>query len=603
MKGGKIVVHTYSDTWSLNEFFEGGSDSEEFATHLNSTAKNIDAFRTKVELWNPKDVHNGVAELVKVIQEFENVAKQIRQAGAFVSCLQAQNTKDKKATELKAKVTELSANFQNVLLEFDVKLTTINEDDWSTIMEDTFLKTLRFVLDERRERAAEKLSAKEEALITSLSTDGYHGWSQMYDLLVSSIKIPFKVNGEVKHLSVGQAANQFSNGDREVRKRMFVEWEKAWESKSDFFAKTLNHLSGFRLNTYNLRGWDDVLKEPLDINRMNKETLDAMWSAISANKQPFVQFLNRKAELLGLDKLSWYDLDAPLGKTSSKMTYQEGAEFIIDHFSKFGSEMADFAQMAFENNWIEAEDREGKAPGGFHTFFPESSQSRIFMTYSGTPSNVSTLAHELGHGFHTYAMRDLHLLNRNYAMNVAETASTFAEMIVADAALKRASTKEERIALLEDKIQRSVALLMNIHARFLFETRFYEERKHGVVNVEKLNRLMEEAQVEAYGGALEEYHPQFWSSKLHFYITGVPFYNFPYTFGFLFSLGIYAQALEAGESYEEKYIDLLKDSASMSVEDLAQKHLNIDLSKMDFWEKAVGLCVSDVEEFLDLTKY
>ncbi|SEM30888.1 oligoendopeptidase, pepF/M3 family [Mesobacillus persicus] len=597
------MVHTYSDTWSLNEFFEGGSDSEEFATHLNSTAKNIDAFRTKVELWNPKDVHNGVAELVKVIQEFENVAKQIRQAGAFVSCLQAQNTKDKKATELKAKVTELSANFQNVLLEFDVKLTTINEDDWSTIMEDTFLKTLRFVLDERRERAAEKLSAKEEALITSLSTDGYHGWSQMYDLLVSSIKIPFKVNGEVKHLSVGQAANQFSNGDREVRKRMFVEWEKAWESKSDFFAKTLNHLSGFRLNTYNLRGWDDVLKEPLDINRMNKETLDAMWSAISANKQPFVQFLNRKAELLGLDKLSWYDLDAPLGKTSSKMTYQEGAEFIIDHFSKFGSEMADFAQMAFENNWIEAEDREGKAPGGFHTFFPESSQSRIFMTYSGTPSNVSTLAHELGHGFHTYAMRDLHLLNRNYAMNVAETASTFAEMIVADAALKRASTKEERIALLEDKIQRSVALLMNIHARFLFETRFYEERKHGVVNVEKLNRLMEEAQVEAYGGALEEYHPQFWSSKLHFYITGVPFYNFPYTFGFLFSLGIYAQALEAGESYEEKYIDLLKDSASMSVEDLAQKHLNIDLSKMDFWEKAVGLCVSDVEEFLDLTKY
>ena len=597
------MVHTYSDTWSLEEFFEGGSDSEGFATHLHSTAKNIDAFRTKVELWNPKDVHNGVTELVKVIQEFEKVAKQIRQAGAFVSCLQAQNTKDKKATELKAKVTELSANFQNVLLEFDVKLTTINEDDWSTIMEDTFLKTLRFVLDERRERAAEKLSAKEEALITSLSTDGYHGWSQMYDLLVSSIKIPFNMNGEEKYLSVGQAANQFSNGDREIRKRMFVEWEKAWESKSDFFAKTLNHLSGFRLNTYNLRGWEDVLKEPLDINRMSKETLDAMWSAISANKQPFVQFLYRKAELLGLDKLSWYDLDAPLGKTSTKMTYQEGAKFIIDHFSKFGSEMAHFAEMAFENSWIEAEDREGKAPGGFHTFFPESSQSRIFMTYSGTPSNVSTLAHELGHGFHTYAMRELHLLNRNYAMNVAETASTFAEMIVADAALKRASTKEERIALLEDKIQRSVALLMNIHARFLFETRFYEERKHGVVNVDKLNRLMEEAQVEAYGGALEEYHPQFWSSKLHFFITGVPFYNFPYTFGFLFSLGIYAHALEAGEGYEEKYMDLLKDSASMSVEDLAQKHLNIDLTKKDFWEKAVALCVSDVEEFLELTKH
>ena len=246
--------------------------------------------------------------------------------------------------------------------------------------------------------------------------------------------------------------------------------------------------------------------------------------------------------------------------------------------------------------------RSGKAPGGFHTFFPESSQSRIFMTYSGTPSNVSTLAHELGHGFHTYAMRDMHLLNRNYAMNVAETASTFAEMIVSDASVKNSKSKEEKLSLLEDKIQRSVALLMNIHARFLFETRFYEERKQGVVNSERMNELMKDAQVEAYGGALDEYHPLFWASKLHFYITGVPFYNFPYTFGYLFSLGIYAMAQEEGQGYEEKYIALLKDTASMSVEELAQKHLNADLTKKDFWEKAVRTCVEDVEEFLALTE-
>jgi oligoendopeptidase F len=595
------MVNTYSDNWNLEVFFQGGSQSEEFKNHLDETVKNIDGFRKAVTSWNPEVSLNGATELRNLISGFEKAAKQLRQAGAFVSCLQAQNTKDKKATELKAKITELSASFQTVLLEFDIKLTKIKEIDWSNLMEDSFLKELHYVLEERRERAAEKRPAEEEALITSLSTDGYHGWSQMYDLLVSSVKIPFNDNGEVKELSVGQAANKFSNGDRKVRKETFFEWEKAWGAKADFFAKTLNHLAGFRLNTYKHRGWEDVLKEPLDMNRMKKETLDSMWSAISDQKQPFVQFLQRKARLLGLDKLSWYDLDAPLGKTSTKMTYQDGAEFIIDHFAKFGPQMADFAQKAFEENWIEAEDREGKAPGGFHTFFPESSQSRIFMTYSGTPSNVSTLAHELGHGFHTYAMRELHLLNRNYAMNVAETASTFAEMIVSDAAVRKAKSKEEKIALLEDKIQRSVALLMNIHARFLFETRFYEERKSGVISVERLNQLMEEAQVEAYGGALENYHPLFWASKLHFFITGVPFYNFPYTFGFLFSLGIYAQALEAGDGYEEKYIELLKDTASMTVEDLAHKHLNVNLTEKEFWEKAVKLCVNDVEEFLELT--
>jgi oligoendopeptidase F len=592
------MKNTYSEVWDLDVFFEGGSTSAEFSSHMMAAAEAIAGFMNEVENWQPSEQQDECAQLTSLVEMFDGAARKVRQAGAFVSCLQAQNTQDKKANQLRATVTELSASLLNALTAFDQKLAGFSPEVWEELVKSGLLNELSFVLTERRERAAEKLSGEEESAINALSVDGYHGWGQLYDLLVSNTKIKYK-DGD---LSVGQAANKLSDADRSVRKEIFTEWEKAWGEKEDFYSKTLNHLAGFRLNVYKLRGWDDVLKEPLDINRMQKETLNAMWEVISDHKVPFVQFLNRKAKLLGLEKLSWYDLDAPIGSTELKLSYQEGADFIVDNFAQFGKEMADFAKLAFENNWIEAEDRPGKAPGGFHTFFPESSQSRIFMTYSGTPSNVSTLAHELGHGFHTYAMRDLHLLNRNYAMNVAETASTFAEMIVSDASLKNSTSKEEKISLLEDKIQRSVALLMNIHARFLFETRFYEERKQGVVNAERLNELMKDAQTEAYGGALEEYHPLFWASKLHFYITGVPFYNFPYTFGYLFSLGIYAMAQEEGQGYEEKYIALLKDSASMPVEELAQKHLNVDLTKKDFWEKAVRMCVEDVEEFLVLTE-
>ncbi len=211
-----------------------------------------------------------------------------------------------------------------------------------------------------------------------------------------------------------------------------------------------------------------------------------------------------------------------IGKTETKLSFQEGAEFIKQQFSLFGDKLALFANKAFEGHWIEGEDRPGKAPGGFCTYFPESEQSRIFMTYSGTQSNVSTLAHELGHGFHSNSMIGMHYLNRGYAMNVAETASTFAEMIVADAAVKNAKNKEEKLALLDDKIQRTIALLMNIQARFLFETRFYEERKQGTVSVEKINELMQTAQKEAYGDALDVYHPLFWASKLHFLYHGHP---------------------------------------------------------------------------------
>jgi oligoendopeptidase F len=597
-----MATTTYSAVWNLDVFFEGGSSSPEFQEHLIETEKKLNHFKDKLQTWKGTTTEENISTLVELLDEFQTITKALRQEGAFISCLTAQNTADKKALQLQSRVTGLSAAFQSLLTEFDEKLVSFTDEEWTSIIGDERIEVLSFVLSERRERAQEKLSKEEETLINALGVDGYHSWGQMYDLIVGTIQIPVEENGEVKELSVGQAANKFSSSDRQIRQTVFENWEKAWGDKSDILAKTLNHLAGFRLNVYKKRGWEDVLKEPLDINRMSKKTLDTMWQVISDYKQPLVTYMNKKAELLGLDKLSWYDLDAPIGNSETKLSYQEGAEFILEHFAQFGEEKTTFAKLAFENEWIEAEDRAGKRPGGFHTYFPESAQSRIFMTYSGTPSNISTLAHELGHGFHTYAMRDLHPLNRNYAMNVAETASTFAEMILADASVKNAQTKEEKIALLEDKIQRSVALLMNIHARFLFETRFYEERKSGMVSAERLNELMHQAQKDAYGNGLEEYHPLFWGSKLHFFITGVPFYNFPYTFGYLFSLGIYSKALEEGKGYEEKYIALLKDTACMTVEELAQKHLNVDLTERDFWEAAVKLCVKDVEDFLELVE-
>ncbi|WHY96035.1 M3 family oligoendopeptidase [Peribacillus simplex] len=587
----------YSLTWDLDIFFKGGSSSKEFLIFLdeiNGEVKELDRIVSNI---SPEG--NDESSLIQAFDLFKNTNMKSTQASAFIGCLEAQNAQDKKAGQLRIKQMKIVASLKMVLSKLDEKLIQLDDPFFKKILEKEPLNELKFVLNERREKAKEKLSVKEESLITQLAMDGFEGWSQMYDTIVGSMTILYK--GE--KLSVGQAANKFSDPDERNRKELFTAWEQAWEEKSDLFARTLNHLAGFRLSVNEKRGWDDILKEPLEIGRMKKETLESMWNVIADHKEPLVRFLERKAELLDLEKLSWADLDAPLAVTAETkvMDYQEGANFIIQQFSKFGSQLVNFTQKAFEDSWIEAEDRPGKRPGGFCTGFPLNKQSRIFMTYSGTPSNVSTLAHELGHAFHSYAMRDIHPLNRSYAMNVAETASTFAEMVVADAAVKEAASEEEKLVLLEDKIQRSVALLMNIHARYLFETRFYDERKQGYVSAERLNELMVDAQKEAYGDALSDYNPTFWASKLHFYITGVPFYNFPYTFGYLFSLGIYANALKEPAGFEEKYIALLKDTGSMKVEDLAEKHLGVDLKTRDFWEEAVNACMEDVEEFLRLT--
>jgi len=596
-------VMSYSPVWDLDVFFEGGSDSASFAAYIKETEAGIQALKELISSWEVTSTEKDSNRLKEILHLYAAARTKLSQSGAFVSCLEAQNVKDQGAKKWRAEITMLFASVQGALSILDEKLVQIDEAFFEKLINEEQFVELKFILQENRRKAQEKLSVELETLIQQLGIDGYHGWGQLYDSLVATIEIPFEEDGKVQMLSAGQAANKMLHPDREVRKRLFQAWEKAWGDKEELFAHALNHLAGFRLKVYEERGWESVLKEPLETCRMKEETLNSMWQAITASKQQLVRFLQRKAKLLGIEKLSWYDVDAPLLTAPQKqLSYDEGAQFILNQFSSFGEQLTAFTKTAFEDRWIEAEDRPNKRPGGFCTGFPDSQQSRIFMTYSGTLNNVSTLAHELGHAFHSYALRDVHSLNRGYAMNVAETASTFAEMIVSDAAVKEAENKEEKIAMLEDKIGRTIAFFMNIHARFLFETRFYEERKSGIVSATRLNELMLEAQKEAFMDSLDEYHPQFWSSKLHFYITSVPFYNFPYTLGYLFSLGIYEKALESKEGFEERYIALLKDTGCMTVEDLAMKHLQEDLTGTAFWERAVHSCVQDIQLFLELTE-
>ncbi|MCG0239308.1 MAG: M3 family oligoendopeptidase [Firmicutes bacterium] len=591
-----------SQTWDLDVFFPGGSRSPEFARFLEALEAEIGSFEERLGAAGQAGA-GGVPPLKDLVGTLQDLQNRMSEAGAFVSCLTAQDVKDEQAKLLEGRVRQLSSRLQAALTRFEALLRQVPEETWHQVVADPALAPVAFALNEMRQRAAEKLPPEQEALATALAVDGYHAWSQLYHTVVGRITIPFETDGKTVQLSVGQAFNRMmEDPDRSVRQTLFARWEEAWAREAELCAAALNHLAGFRLALYRSRGWDSVLKEPLDRNRMSQATLEAMWDVVNRNKDHLVAYLQRKARILGVERLAWYDLSAPIGKLTRRIPYDEAAEFIVENFRRFSPDMADFAARAFRERWIEAEDRPGKRPGGFCTSFRVSRQSRIFMTYSGTPGGVSTLAHELGHAYHQHVMNDLPPLVQNYAMNVAETASTFAEMVVVDAAIQAAASPEERLALLEDKIQRSVAFFMDIHARFLFETRFYEARKKGLLTVADLNGLMLEAQKEAFRDALGEYHPHFWASKLHFYITYWPFYNFPYTFGYLFSYGVYAQARAEGPSFADRYVALLRDTGRMTVEDLARKHLGVDLTQPDFWQSAADLVVEDIREFLRLTE-
>lgn len=516
---------TYSLNWDLDSIFSGGSDSPALNERLEQLEKQINTYYQSVNQWDHSISTND--ELTTLIKQQETITEGFSQCNSYITALLSANVKDTQAKLLSGKLYALLPRWQSADTILSKKFAEISDNNWQTLLQTDEFSLIAFRMNEIRRDGHRLLSEAEENIINTLSLDGLNAWSSHYDTIVGTIVIPFEENGKVTDLSAGQAFNKMmGDPDPLVREKLFIAWEKAWQEKTSLLSDTLNHLDGFRLSTYKLHGMNDYLQKPLEYNRLKKETLDVMWATIQKNKQPLVDYLTRKANLFGKEKMEWQDQDAPiiLGDLKEKtFTFDEAASFIIENFQKFSPKMATFAQSAFEKSWIEAEDRPGKRPGGYCTELPETQESRIFMTYSNSVNEVATLAHELGHAFHSSVMWDLPALNRDYAMNVAETASTFAELIVADATLKAAKTKEEKINLLDTKLQNALAMFMNIHSRFIFENRFYSARQEGLVSEEEITQMMVEAQKEGYHDALATYHPHFWAAKLHFFIDDVPF--------------------------------------------------------------------------------
>lgn len=592
---------SYPKVWNLDKVFMGGSKSIQLLDHINRLEALVHELEGSVKSFITPLSTNELIKVVHLVENIGNISLYLSQANSFITCLLAENPKDQDAAILRGKVAQKESRFEKELSKVKKILTNTKKDVWESILETEELKEYRFILNEWRENADKNLSEEELNLISDLMVDGYHAWGHFYNNLVSSINLNIQIDGKEENLSVGQAINLRSHHIEEVRKEAHYVLESTWKEKEELFSKIINHIAGFRIQVNNKRGIKSVIEDPLKKNRMKEETLNTMWTVISKYKQPFSNYLKRKAEMIGGSSMKAYNFWAPVTKSNQEIKFEEAATLITEHFSQFGTELEGFVRQAFYEGWIEAEDRPNKSAIPFCAGFPLTGESRVFMTFSGTFLNVLTLVHELGHAFHNHAMKSVNGLNKRYPLSIAETASTFSEMIIFDAAMKKANSKEEKLFILDEKLKRSVMNFMNIHSRFLFEQRFYKERNEGIVSADRLNQLMEESINEAYDGSLEQPSIYSWVWTPHYYITQSPFYNFPYTFGYLFALGIYAKAKEKGKNFEKDYLNLLRDSGSMTVEDLVMKHLGEDITSEEFWEKGMELCVKDAEEFIKLT--
>ncbi|WP_437230836.1 M3 family oligoendopeptidase [Planctomicrobium sp. SH661] len=592
----------YSLIWDLDSLYPR-PDSVEFKGLLDDFKKDLETLADQSEQL-PAPSPSTAKAWGDFLEKVEKVFAYSGDLGAFVGCHTAADAENKAYAQVEAMLGATGPQRNQVFTNLELALRDISDDQLQEFADaDPRLKDIRFFLEDSRANAQFRLPKELEMLAAELGVDGIHAWGRLYDRISGELRVELMEKGEIVRKSPGQV--RLDVLDRSVRQNNFYAIEKAWKKVADTCADSLNHIAGTRLARYKRLGTQDHLDAPLRFNRMERQTLETMWDVISKRKQVLLKFFERKAQLLGIEKMAWYDQLAPLPQASTSgdtLSWDVACDTIIDSFSEFSDDLGEFARTALQDRWVEAEDRSGKRQGGFCTGLPVSKQSRIFMTFTGSADSMSTLAHELGHAYHSHVLRKQPYLLQDYPMNLAETASTFAEAILGGKRLTAAKSAGEKLGILNNMLADSMAFLMNIHARFIFENRFHQERPAVELTSDRLTEIMLEAQKEAYCDAFTEWSSVFWISKLHFYISGLPFYNFPYTFGYLLSLGLYSTAGDFGKDFPAKYRELLIATGNRNAEEAVKSTLGFDLTQPEFWNRSLDVIDTRVNEFLAVSE-
>ncbi|MCD6482276.1 MAG: M3 family oligoendopeptidase, partial [Candidatus Izimaplasma sp.] len=521
-----------------------------------------------------------------------------RKLFSFVSLNSSTNTIDKESARYSVVLQKKFSEFTEVNTLFSKYVSNLEDID-NLLNSSEFLKEHKFYVKEIVKHNKYNLDEKTEGLLSKLNQSGASLFSKLQRVLTSTLEVEYK--GEI--LTLPEIIGKSEDDDPKVRKSAYEAELGAYKKIDKSIAFAMNGIKG-QVNTLSeYRGYKSALDRALVNSRMSEETLNAMLDSIKEYLPIFRKYLKRKGELLGhKDGLPWYDLYAPMGKSAKEFTIEEAQLFILKNFASFSPNLENLAKRAFDGNWVDYLPYKGKVGGAFCANLHPIKESRILTNFNGAFGDVITLAHELGHAYHGDNIFSESVLNARYTMPVAETASTFCETIVLNAALKNAE-KEEKIYLLESSLQGSTAVVVDILSRYIFESNVFNNQKTNYLDENALKNLMLDAQKEAYGDGLNPdfLHPYMWLWKPHYYSGELSFYNFPYAFGLLFAKGLYGIYQKEGQKFTPKYDALLKSTGKMSVEDVA-KLANIDLTAKDFWRTSLDVIKKDIELFLELTK-
>ncbi|MDB6116268.1 MAG: oligoendopeptidase pepF/M3 family [Verrucomicrobiaceae bacterium] len=575
------------DRWSLESWFTAFA-APDYVIFKAALADDVEALKT----W-AKSISAAPKDMADLICAVEALSDRLGHLSAYLGCLSADDANDEAVKADEAWMSTLDAESVKLRATLQSALAAMTNSAFEELLAEPSLKGADHAVKRMRIEGKQQMAAELESLAADLNVNGLHAWGRLYDTL--SGKMVFDMifpDGHTESVPMARRRALMSEPDRKLREAAFHAGQKPWIDHADTLASGLNGIAGTRLSLYGRRGVPHFLDTPLFDGAMSRASLDAMLEAIHANIELPRRALRTAARLQGTSALHFFDLEAPqvAAPEEKPLSWDDACASVEKAFSSAYPRLGNYFRDLLRDRWIEAQPRPGKRPGAFCTGSQLKHEERIYMTWHGTVHDMVTLAHEAGHAWHSCVLRPARSFAANYPMTLAETASNFGEMILLDGLMSDPGmTPEIKAYLLDQEMLRAHAYLINIPMRYEFEKAFYTERANGEVPVSRLSELMEDAQRKLYGDTLlaDGTDPMFWASKMHFFITGVSFYNFPYVFGYLLSQALFARFKAEGADFLPRYEAFLAATGSATCEEVVKRTLGADLTDPEFWATAL----------------
>ncbi len=591
-------VKTELPHWDFSTVFPG-LESPEFEAGFQEVIEAIGGMVTLFDEHGINRLETAVAIDDDLVALFDTILNRINAVSDQIQLLQVYLygflTTDSRNSVAQARHSQLLPHLSRLSLLGTRLSAWIGSLDVVLLLEKSAVaREHEYMVQKARQESLHLMSPEQEDLAAELDLTGGGSWFRLFNNYTSQITVKIEREGETETMPLTAAQNLAYDPDRALRAQAHEEVLAALAEAAVPIAACLNSIKGETLALTRRRGWESPLEMVLFQNAIDRPTLDAMMTATRRAFPDFQRYLKARARALGLPKLAWYDRLVPLGQGNQSWAYGDATEFVVNQFGTYSPKMRRLAERAFTENWVDAEPRDGKRGGAFCMGL-RGDESRILTNFEPGFSGVSTLAHELGHAYHNLCLAVRQPLLRETPMTLAETASTFCQKIVENAALKTA-VPQDQLIIIDGVLEYAARVVLGASSNFMFEEQLFEKRQERELSVEELCALDEETQLASLGDALEDgsLHPYRWAYVPHYY--GSTFYNFPYTFGLLFGLGLYAQYQAAPEPFKAGYDVLLSMTGMGNAADLAAR-FGIDIRMPDFWEASLDVLRADVDRF------